>query len=198
VAAAGTLLAAGAFVVRRRGDPSSPAINPLEVLGGCVAILAGLAALAGQFYGVGHHERPPPDARAGVQEIQTRVPRDEYLEALGKSPRGGVNGRQLGNVIWVRVDLDGYGSKPVELHWASYGTGAGAGELPRTYGHHPIPTEHEDHQRVFFPVWVGVPKVKFEVHIRVVRGDPTRAVRAMASTGPMRGDARRYVCRPAT
>jgi hypothetical protein len=194
VAAVGTLVAAVAVGLRRhRTDPST--VNVLDVVGATVGILGGLAALAGQFYGVGHRDRPPPSASATVREVYARVPRDEYLHAMGQERVGSEDGRELGNVIWLQLDFVGYAKqKTMRLSYAAYGAAAGAGELPRTAVDQTLGLLRNDHQEAFLPVWVGLPKVKFQVQIRLV--DPhTGAVRGMTSTNAMSGAQRRYACK---
>jgi hypothetical protein len=193
VAAVGTLVAAIAVGLRRHhADPST--VNVLDVVGATVGILGGLAALAGQFYGVGHRDRPPPHASAVVREVYARIPRDEYLQAMGQERVGAEDGRELGNVIWLQLDFVGYAEqKTMRLSYASYGAAAGAGELPKTAVDQMLTLLNSDHQQAFLPLWVGLPKVKFQVQVRLVEPH-TGAVRAMTSTNAMSGAQRRYAC----
>jgi hypothetical protein len=196
LAALGTILAALAVGLRRRRQAQTRGSSPnlLDILGATIGILGGLAALAGQFYGVGYKERPAPEALVTVREVYARIPRDEYRHAMGQKRVGEADGRELGNVIWLQLDLTGYAEqRTMWLNYASYGAAAGAGELPKTAAGLKLRIPRNDHQRAFLPVWVGLPKVKFQVQLRLV--DPhTRAVRARTSTGRMRGEQRRYAC----
>jgi hypothetical protein len=192
LAAAGALVAAFA-VGRRRGRGSV-----LEIAAATVGILGGLAALAGQFTGVGHREQPPPQATAVVREVYARVPRGEYMKKMEDVVRQGrvsaLDKRELGNVVWLQIDLTGYRqAEAMRLEWASYGAASGSGELPETQGTAKLRLVHRDHQKQFIPVWVGLPEVKYQVQFRIV--DPrTDVVQGMASTGAMRGERHRYSC----
>ena len=195
-AGAGVMLAAVAVARRRRREGASG--GEIEIAAATVAILGGLAALAGQFYGVGHKERPPPQALATVREVYARIPLGEYLEAMRVPAQhlDEADRRELGNVVWLQIDLTGYGdARRVTLDYASYGAESGSGELPATRGAARLDLERRDHQKQFYPVWVGLPTVRYQVQFRIL--DPrTDAVQAMTSTGAMRGEKHRYVCKP--
>jgi hypothetical protein len=192
VAAAG--VAAGAFHLRRRG-PADAAKGPLEHVATVVAIAAGVAALAGQFVpGVGVHDAPPPAARMQVRDVNARVTRGDFAKALDvPQPHSSLDRREIGNVVWLAIHLQGYAGRKLTLQWGSYDLEHGERFVPGSDKQLPLSvTADTDEQTVFQPIWVGYPqKALFQVAFRLLEGGQ---VREIASTNKMRGALYRYSC----
>ena len=194
VIAGGALSVAGiAYWVRRRRGPSTPR-GSLESVATVVGILGAIAGLAVQFVpGVGVHETPAPAAKMTVRDINARIPRLEYAKKVKskKLPKG-EDRREVGNVIWLEVRLEGYRDKNVFLQYGLYDPGAGNALLPGTAVVTEIPHGDADVETHFVPIWVGYPlSPKFQAAFRLLDGD---RVQAVAETDNMRTSKYRYRC----
>lgn len=199
VAAAG----AGLFVVTaalRRGRapagaaPSEDRVARVATLVGIVSGLVGLAVTL--FPGVAASERPPEQAKLSVREVHPRITRYEYALKTGARrdrvtiPK--IDGREVGNVIWLEIELQGYAGKHPMLQYGLYRY-AGEELLPNTAKEVPLPVEQADAQTSFVPIWVGYPIAeRFQAQFRLTED---KQVREMAKTGPMNGSTVRYSCR---
>ena len=192
LAAAG--VAAAAFGLRKRG-PTDAGKGPLEHVATLVAIAAGVAALAGQFVpGVGVHDAPPPEVSMQVRDVNARVTRGDFAKALDVSqPRSPLDRREIGNVVWLAIHLQGYAGRKLTLQWGSYDLEHGERFVPGSDKKVPLSvTADTDQQTVFQPIWVGYPqKAVFQVAFRLLEGGQ---VREIASTNKMRGALYRYSC----
>jgi hypothetical protein len=192
LAAAG--VAGGAFHLRKRGHTAAGK-GPLEHVATVVAIAAGVAALTGQFVpGVGVHDAPPPEASMQVREVNARITRGDYASAVkAPQPRSPLDRREIGNVVWLAIHLEGYRGKTLTLQWGSYDLAHGKTFVPGSDKATTISvTEDNDVQTVFQPIWVGYPQqAQFRVAFRLLDGGQ---VREIARTGKMRGALYRYSC----
>jgi hypothetical protein len=198
IAAVCAALVAGAYTIRRARAPGPggrPPASLLEVAATIVAICAGVAGLAAQFVpGVGVEDAPAPAATMDVRTVNARITRGEFARRIGATrPRSRLDRREVGNVIWLQLQLAGYRGQALDLQWGSYETKPGGPLVAATT--HTIPIEvsdESDEQTLFQPVWVGYPSLKrFHVQFRLLKDGQ---VREIASTGPMRGDVARYAC----
>jgi hypothetical protein len=193
LAAAG--VAAGAFGLRKHRPSTDEGKGPLEHMATMVAIAAGVAALAGQFVpGVGVHDVPPPGASMQVRDVNARVTRGDFARALDvPQPRSQLDRREIGNVVWLAIHLQGYAGRKLTLQWGSYDLEHGERFVPGSDKRIPLEvTAETDEQTVFQPIWVGYPqKALFQVAFRLLEGGQ---VREIASTGRMRGALYRYSC----
>jgi hypothetical protein len=192
LAAAG--VAAAAFGLRKRGHTDAGK-GPLEHVATVVAIAAGVAALGGQFVpGVGVHDAPPPEASMQVRDVNARVTRGDFAKALDvPEPHSALDRREIGNVVWLAIHLQGYAGRKLTLQWGSYDLEHGERFVPGSDKKIPLSvTADTDEQTVFQPIWVGYPqKALFQVAFRLLEGGE---VREIASTNKMRGALYRYSC----
>ncbi|HEX2084970.1 MAG TPA: hypothetical protein VHF89_04755 [Solirubrobacteraceae bacterium] len=184
------------YVVRRVRGPLTPRDkSPLELLSMVVALLVGLAGLGIQFIpGLGVRDRPAPEATMDVRQVHARVQYASFVRAVddARRPQTPYDRRELGNVVWVELRLEGYRGKDLVLDWAEYNIDSGGALLPDTEGRRRLDVEHDVEAR-FEPVWVSYPRRgRFQVQFRLL--DEGGQVRAMARTGPMRGTEQRYAC----
>ncbi len=191
---AAAAVAGSAFHLRKRGH-TDPGKGPLEHVATVVAIAAGVAALAGQFVpGVGVHDAPPPEATMQVRDVNARVTRGDFAKALEvPQPRSSLDRREIGNVVWLAIHLQGYAGRRLTLQWGSYDLEHGERFVPGSDKKIPLSvTADTDEQTVFQPIWVGYPKkALFQVAFRLLEGGQ---VREIASTNKMRGALYRYSC----
>lgn len=194
--AAGIGLFALYLTLLRRGAPGAARPgDPLERVATLVAITAGLAGLVLQFApGVAVAERPVREATMKVREVHPRVTRGDYAKATGArtSNISKIDKREVGNVIWLELNLRGYeGARPV-LQYGLYDEARGEVLLSNTTKNARLGRQRGDEQKSFVPVWVGYPTTsRFRARFRLLdRG----RVQEMARTGKMRGSAYRYAC----
>jgi hypothetical protein len=198
VAAGALAIAAGAFFLRRRRAPADGEPEPrgvLETVATLVAIFGGLVGLAGQLGArIGPEERSPPDATITVREVHPRITRGEYaVKTASRFRPTPEDRREVGNVIWLEVDLKGYGDRRPEMQWGLYDADAGEVLLPETAGESPLWLESADVQTVILPIWVGYPQsARFKAQFWLMEHG---RIRQMASTGLMRGSKYRYACK---
>jgi hypothetical protein len=193
VVAVGALFVAGvAYLVRHRGKATPR--GPLESVAAIIGILGVIAGLAVQLVpGVGVRERPPPAVSMEVSDITPRITQAEYAEKTHSKPRRGVDGREVGNVIWLEIHLEGYRDRPLSLQYASFDPGANHALLPGTAIRTPIPHHDVDVETQFVPIWVGYPlSEKFEAAFRLLDGPQ---VQALAETSAMKASKYRYSCK---
>jgi hypothetical protein len=193
IVAVGALLVAGvAYLVRHRGNETPR--GPLESVAAIIGILGVIAGLAVQLVpGVGVRERPPPAVSMEVRDITRRITHAEYAEKTNSRPRRGVDGREVGNVIWLEIHLEGYRDKPLTLQYASFDPGANHALLPGTAITTRIPHHDVDVETQFVPIWVGYPlSEKFEAAFRLLDG---QRVQALAETSEMKASKYRYSCK---
>jgi hypothetical protein len=190
--ALGALLVAGvAYLIRRQGKAT--ARGPLESVSTIVGILGAVAGLAVQFVpGIGVHEKPLPSVSMKVRDITTRIRHAEYATKTHSRRLHGVDGREVGNVIWLEIHLEGYQDKELTLQYASFDPNANHALLPGTAISAPLPHGDVDAETQFVPIWVGYPlSEKFEAAFRLLDG---QRVQALAQTGKMRSSKYRYSC----
>jgi len=198
IALVALLVAITAFLIRRHRSPSGARTprGALEIVSTVVAILGGVVGLAVQFVpGVGVKEKPAREAAMTVRDVQARITRGEYAKKTGATVRlGKFDRRQVGNVIWLEIALQGYSGKNATLQYAMYDPNAGGALLPGTAKMVPLRIEDKDSQKSFVPIWVGYPKSqKFRAQFRLLVGEPPQ-VRQLAETGAMPGSQFRYSC----
>ena len=191
--AAGALVVAGiAFAIRRRRGPSA-ARGSLESVATVVGILGGIAGLAVQFVpGVGAHEPPAAAATMTVRDVNARIPHAEYTRRVNAELPPPEDRREVGNVVWLEIHLEGYRERRPVLQYGLYDPDAGDALLPGTAVIVPIPHGDEDVQTQFLPIWVGYPlSEQFKASFRLLDGD---RVQAIAETGEMKASKYRYSC----
>jgi hypothetical protein len=184
---------------RRRGAAASARMNRLEAGGAIVGIVVALPAVVGLFFpGIGTQHHPPPQATMLVREVQARVTRGEFIRRALKKPdqpkiKHEFDLREIGDVIWVQMDLEGFRGDSLELTWASYSRPGGYSVIPATG--HSLQVQvgpNSDAETRFIPIWVGLPQYPFQVRFRLI--DDERELREVARTGDMRGSQLRYAC----
>jgi len=192
--ALGALLVAGvAYLIRRKGTATER--GPLESVSTILGILGAVAGLAVQFVpGIGVHEKPLPAVSMKVRDITPRIRHAEYARKTNSKRRlRGVDGREVGNVIWLEIHLEGYQDKELMLQYASFDPEANHALLPGTAIKAPLPHGDVDAETQFVPIWVGYPlSEKFEAAFRLLEGG---RVQALAQTSEMRSSKYRYACR---
>jgi hypothetical protein len=206
VAALAAGVAIGAIALRHRGAKSSR--TSLEIVASTVAIFGTLATLAVAYLGAGVKDRPPPAVRMTVREVHARITHGAYMDkmrgvatanqAVPATALVHASGRtldrlEIGNVVWLELDLTGYRNTSMRLQWALFHAGAGQPLIPATEQKGVIPVDDSsDVHSEFLPIWIGSPRVsRFRVEFRLLdRGQ----VRQIASTGAMRGITYRYAC----
>jgi hypothetical protein len=187
---------------RRRHSDDAPPRGHLERAATIVGIAVALPALAGLFFpGVGIKHHPPAKATMAVREVQARVTRGEFVRRAippEERPRlRRIDRQEVGHVVWLELGLAGFRGDDLTLTWASYGQAGGYALIPQTDDAIRLQVEDgSDAETRFVPIWVGLPKQKFQVRFRLI--DERRKLRQVARTDDMRGSRLRYTCeRPA-
>lgn len=192
IAGGALAVAAIAYALRRRGGGKAPR-GSLELVATLVGILGGVAGLAVQFVpGVGVREAPTPAATVAVRDINARITHSEYARKThGQMPMG-EDAREVGNVIWVEVRLEGYADKRPVLQYASYDPDHTDALLPGTASEVPVPHGDVDVETHLLPIWIGYPlSERFRAGFRLLDGN---RVQAVAETGRMKASEYRYAC----
>jgi hypothetical protein len=196
-------IAAGAAMVaivayraqRRRSSNGAPGHGPLEVSATVVAICAGLGGLAVQLIpGVGAQHPPPTEASMAVREVHARITRGEYATKTGADLARirKIDRREVGDVIWLEIELRGYRDRDPRLQYALYDPDRSGTLLPGTDETVDLRVEDSDAQTLFVPVWVGFPSSeRFQAKFRLLDGD---VVRQIADTNALRSSQFRYAC----
>jgi hypothetical protein len=177
---------------RRRQEAPAPK-SPLEIGSLLVAICGGLTALLSTFApGLISHDRPPPQATMVVRDVNARITLGDFAAAVRAKPPPARDRLELGNVVWLKLRLEGYGGRKLALQWGSYEDGDGAALLPGTAHQTDLKVDGDtDVQDVVQPVWVRYPKApRFRVLFRLL--DSTR-VQEMARSPAMVAEER-YAC----
>ena len=190
VIAAGALaVAAIAYGLRRRRHPR----GSLETVATVVGILGVIAGIAVQFVpGVGVHQTPAPKASMDVRDVNARIPHVEYARKVRTELPRPEDRREVGNVIWLEIHLEGYRDKEPYLQYGLYDPDAGDALLPGTAAVVPIPHSDEDVQTQFVPIWLGYPlSERFKAAFRLLDGS---RVQAIAESDRMRSSKYRYSC----
>jgi hypothetical protein len=195
LAAAASLFAIVAFRLRRRrgGQPETRAPRGvLETVATLVAVFGGIAGLAVQFFPAVAGDHPAPEAAMAVREVHARITRGEYASKTGAGIQlSETDKREVGDVIWLEIDLRGYGGLQPQLQYGLYDPDLGGALLPGTAKQMPM-RDDGDAQRSYVPIWVGYPKSqRFQAQFRVLEHG---RVRQMTSTGEMRASRYRYAC----
>lgn len=196
-------LGSGAVAVfiwlRRRRRGTSDPRDPLETVSAIVALISTIVGLALSLVpGVGVDQPPPPDATMHVREAHARITHGEYAKKTGTSAgRDKVDKREVGNVIWLELQLDGYANTPLRLQYGSYRYGGGGGLLPGTAREINLGRKRNDVETTFLPVWIGYPRRadglrRFQAQFRLI--DERRRILNMAHTGRMKTWQYRYAC----
>jgi hypothetical protein len=195
VGAVAVLLIAGlAFELKRRGRDAHSAMGPLSTASTLIGVVAGITGLAVQFIpGVAISQPPPPEATMEVGQVHPRITRGEYAKRTHSTvPLKQVDRREVGNVIWVEIELRGYQDKTPFLQYALYDPSAAGALLPGTKKHVELTPKGRDVEALFVPIWVGYPRSEsFEAQFRLLDDGQ---VQQMASTGKMEGSKYRYTC----
>jgi hypothetical protein len=112
----GVALALARHASANKRDPPQ-AKSLLENAGMVVAVCGGVAALASQFIpGIGVHTRPVPQADMVVRKVDARITRQDFMSAVGPGRTvKGLNGEEMGNVVWVKLHLRGYRGRALRL-----------------------------------------------------------------------------------
>ena len=193
IVAVSALVVAGiAYLVRHRRGGTA-ARGPLETVATVVGILGASAGLAVTFIpGVGVRESPVPAITMEISDINRRITQHEYAMKTQTRRLPEPDSREVGNVIWLEIHLEGYGDKPLSLQYASFDPDTSGALLPGTAVSVELPHEDVDVETQFVPVWVGYPKSRtFEAAFRLLHEG---RVQALAETGAMRGSRYRYSC----
>jgi hypothetical protein len=195
LAAAASLFAIIAFRLRRRhgGQPETrPPRGVLETVATLVAVFGGIAGLAVQFFPAVAGDHPAPEAAMAVREVHARITRGEYASKTGAGIQlSETDKREVGDVIWLEIDLRGYGGLQPQLQYGLYDPDLGGALLPGTAKQVPM-RDDGDAQRSYVPIWVGYPKSqRFQAQFRLLEHG---RVRQMTSTGEMRASRYRYAC----
>jgi hypothetical protein len=177
---------------RRRQEEPAPK-SALEIGSLLVAICGGVAAVLSTLApGLVSHDRPPPQATMVVRDVNSRITLGEFAAAVGAKPPLARQRLELGNVVWLKLRLEGYRGRRLALQWGSYEDGDGAALLPGTAHQTDLQVDgNTDVQDVVQPVWVRYPKVdRFRVLFRLL--DRAR-VQEMARSPAMPAEER-YAC----
>jgi hypothetical protein len=195
VAAAAAVVLCAAVVMRLRAPTGPPAAeHRLERMSTVIAIVTGVVGLVVTFVpGVAGSERPAQEATMTVREVHPRITRLEYALRRHASRKGisTTDLHEVGNVIWLQIDLRGYAKRHPVLQYGLYQY-RGEVLLPNTAKEVLLPVQDADFQTAFVPIWVGYPsRDLFQAQFRLLEHGQ---VRQMAKTGRMRGSTVRYVC----
>ncbi|MDX6721344.1 MAG: hypothetical protein QOJ63_3598 [Solirubrobacteraceae bacterium] len=184
---------------RRSRRAGSEPRDGLETVSTVVALVSTVVGLAVTFVpSIGIDQPPPPETQMAVREAYARITHGEYAQQTGTSAgRSSEDKREVGNVIWVELQLKGYADKPLRLQYGSYRAGSGAALLPGTTREINLGTQRDDVETTYVPLWIGYPRrtkdVKyFEGQLRLI--DPRGRILQMAATGPMGASEFRYAC----
>jgi hypothetical protein len=199
VAAAASLFALVAFKLRHRRRGESAAREPrgaLETVATVVAVFGGIAGLAVQFFPGVAGERPAPEATMAVRAVHARITRGEYASKTGALVQlSNTDRREVGDVIWLEIDLRGYSGLRPQLQYGLYDPDLGGALLPGTAKQMALRNDG-DMQSSFMPIWVGYPQSqRFQAQFRVLEQG---RVRQMTTTGMMRSSRYRYACTRST
>lgn len=125
-----------------------------------------------------------------VREVHARITRGEYASKTGALiALSETDKREVGDVIWLELDLRGYGE--LQPQYGLYDPDLGGALLPGTAKQLPL-RDDADAQRSYVPIWVGYPKSqRFQAQFRLLEHG---RVRQMASTPKMRASRYRYAC----
>src|SRR3954447_2709726 len=176
---------------RRQEAPAAK--SPLEIGSLLVAICGGVAALLSQFApGLVSHDHPPPQATMVVRDVNARITLGDFANAVGAQPPPARHRLELGNVVWLKLRLEGSRGRSLALQWGSYEDGDGGALLPGTAHQTDLRVDGDtDVQDVVQPVWVRYPKPK---RLRVLFRLLDRAqVQEMARSPAMVAE-QRYAC----
>jgi hypothetical protein len=198
VAAVALTIAAGAYYLRRRRAAAQgrrEPKGPLETVATIVGIFGTLVGVAGALGArLGADAPPAPEAVMIVREVHPRVTRGEYAAKTNARVKlSQEDRREVGNVVWLELQLTGYqGARPV-VEWGLYDRDAGETLLPTTAKRASLKVEDADVQTIFLPIWIGYPQsARFQAQFRLLERN---SVRQMAATGQMRGTNYRYACK---
>jgi hypothetical protein len=196
-------LASGAVALlvwrRRSSRAGSEPRDSLETVSTLVALISTVVGLAVTFVpSIGIDQPPAPETQMAVREAYARITHGEYARKTGTSKgMSKEDQREVGNVIWVELQVKGYANKPLRLQYGSYRAGAGAALLPGTTREIDLGAKRDDIQTTFAPLWIGYPRrtnglKRFEGQLRLI--DPQGHLLQMAATGPMGASPIRYAC----
>ena len=187
------LIVAGIAYGLRHLHGRTTARGPLETVATVVGILGTSAGLAVTFIpGVGVRDSPVPAVTMEIGDVTRRIKQTEYAQKTRSKQLDGADGREVGNVIWLEIHLEGYGEKPLSLQYASFDPDPNGALLPGTAVSVALPHEDVDVETQFVPIWVGYPKSeRFGAAFRLLHEG---RVQAIAETGEMRSSRYRYSC----
>lgn len=196
-------LASGAVALlvwwRRSSRGKSEPRDALETVSTVVALISTVVGLGVTFVpSIGIDQPPAPETQMAVREAYARITHGEYARKTGTSKgMSKEDQREVGNVIWVELQLKGYADKGLRLQYGSYRAGAGAALLPGTTREIDLTAKRDDIETTFVPLWIGYPRringlKRFEGQLRLI--DPQGHILQMAATGPMGASAIRYAC----
>jgi hypothetical protein len=83
--------------------------------------------------------------------------------------------REIGNVVWIELDLWGYRDKRLGVQYGLYRPRAGGALVPGTAREIALPPERQDVETSFLPVWVGYPRQgPFQAQFRLIEAGQVR------------------------
>jgi hypothetical protein len=198
VALASSALALVIWLRRSRRGKSEPR-DPLETASTIVALVSAIVGLAVTFVpGIGIGEPPPPEAQMNVREAYARITHGEYADKTGTSAGDAKEDKlEVGNVVWLELQLTGHANKPLRLQYGSYRAGGGGALLPGTTHEINLGRRRGDVETTFLPLWIGYPRRtpglhQFEAQFRLIDG--RGRILQMAATDPMGASRFRYAC----
>ena len=173
--------------------------DPLETGSTLVALISGVVGLVLTFVpGIGIDDPPPPSAQMSVRQAHARITHGEYVRRLRTDERLSTEDkREVGNVIWLELRLEGYRDKPLRLQYGSYRAQPGGALLPATTRQINLGRDRDDVETTFVPIWIGYPRKTeglstFQAQFRLI--NPSGQILQLARTGKMAASQYRYAC----
>ena len=173
--------------------------DPLETASTMLAAIGTVVGLVLTFFpSLGADAPPPPSAQMETRMAHARITRGEYVKKLRVSQHlSAEDKREVGNVVWLRLQLESYSDKPLRVQYGTYTKQFGGALLPGTTREVDLGSERGDVETTFVPIWVGHPRwtpdlPTFSAQFRLI--DPQGQILEMARTGPMATAQLRYVC----
>jgi hypothetical protein len=178
----------------RKHERPQPEAGIVDRFSGLVALCAGVFALVTQFFpGVGVNHHPPPSAAMEIRHVNARVTRGAYSTAIGANARvGRLYRREPGDVIWLELVLGGYQNSGLNLFWMESEPGYDGLAIPGTATTSPLRPPAADAVKIMLPVWVDLPKRRFQVRFYLTNRHG--GLLQVATTPVLRGLRYPYVC----
>lgn len=198
VAGASGVLALVAWRRRSRRDRPEPR-DPLETASTIIALISAVIGLALTFVpGLAAEAPRPPSAEMRIRMAHANITHGEYATKIGTRERLSKDDRrEVGNVIWLQLRLEGFRDKPLRVQYGAYDAPIGGALLPGTTREIVLPSDRADVETTFVPIWVGRPRQttdrkKFRAQFRLI--DPAGQILEMARTDEMQASPVRYAC----